>query len=399
LSIAEDVVDSRSANERLRAIRGAMETLEYDALLAYKVGGEAYAYGGQGYFRYVAPQIAPLPIPPATAIVTADGPVVCAMYRGLTDFELDEEGSLEIRTCEMTDMTRLRSHEMVRIVVETLRERAPNARRVGLVLRDELPVWLVDALRAELGAVEIDDATDVLDRLLMIKDPEALTRLTAVAELADEALEVLFDRVRAGATEVAVVAGVKEHATAAGAEYADIRLATNDPVAGRARVGASSLKVIERGDHLHVGMDISLDGYWANIVRRGVLGRASSAYRDLYDVVRSTYDGVVDDLRVGNRVGDAASAATARMAEYMSSTGTVGWEAQRLGHGIGLENQERPFLIEGEDMTVAEHMTFAVHPGVLVPGVGQAAIGNLVRVGSNGPDALSRYTADLTELD
>lgn len=390
---------AHAVSDRLVSIQRVMKEADLDALLCYKVGGEAYAYGGQGYFRYVVPEISPLPIPPAVALVVPEGSAMCVMYRGLTEFGGENDGSLEIRTCEMTDMTRLRSREMLRVVAEAVRERAPRARRVGFVLRDEMPVWIIEGLGAELGTVDIIDSTEDLDRLMMVKDSQGLERVTAVAELADAALDLLLSRVTAGATEVEVVADVKRYAIASGAEYADIRLATNSPSSGAFRVGASSLKPIQRGDHLHIGMDISLDGYWANVVRRGVLGTASSAYRDLYEMVHSMYHQVVRDLSIDTPVGAIAREAAQYARAYFEAIDVSGWEAQRLGHGIGLENQERPFLIEDESFAVAAGMTFAVHPGVLVPGVGQAAVGNIVAVAHDGAYALSRFSDALTELD
>lgn len=399
MSIQNVVSRPLDIQQRLAAVRTSMRDSNLEAVLVYKVGSEAYAYGGQGYFRYVAPQVSPLPIPPAIALVTADGPVICVMYRGLTELETLNDDAFEVRTCEMTGMTRLRSTEITRVAADALRERVSDLARLGLVLRDEMPVWLVDALVAELPTIEIVDATEELDRLMMIKTDVEIERVAATAELADAALEVLFSRVAPGATEAEIVADAKRFAYASGAEYADIRLATNNPVTGKFRVGASSLKRVETGDHLHVGMDISMDGYWANIVRRGVLGKASTDYRDLYEASRSVYHQVVDGMAAGRVVGRIASEAAQATKTFLDEMGVVEWEAQRLGHGIGLENQERPFLIADEGMSIATGMTFAVHPGVLVPRIGQAAVGNIVAVGDEGAYSLTQSTDSLTEID
>ena len=40
----------------------------------------------------------------------------------------------------------------------------------------------------------------------------------------------------------------------------------------------------------------------------------------------------------------------------------------RLGHGIGLDGHERPYLVDGDDTVIEPGMAFSIEPGIYMPG-------------------------------
>jgi len=183
-----------------------------------------------------------------------------------------------------------------------------------------------------------------------------------------------------------------------GAAYADIRVATGRPGTSQHGVRPSTKKPIEPGDHVHVGVDINYEGYWVNVVKRGVVGVPEALHKKVYQVAVEMERAAIGQLQPGRPAGNAARAAmqVLKAAQAQGLIGSV--TVQRLGHGVGLENQERPFLIENETTNVVPGMTLAVHAGFSVLGGPQVANGDMVLVTGAGPELLTAFPPDLAQV-
>jgi Xaa-Pro aminopeptidase len=72
----------------------------------------------------------------------------------------------------------------------------------------------------------------------------------------------------------------------------------------------------------------------------------------------------------------------------------MGADDQRIrfiGHGVGLELDEYPFLAQGQDMPLAEGMTIALEPKLIIPGRGVVGIENTHVVTAEGLESLTRF--------
>ena len=66
-----------------------------------------------------------------------------------------------------------------------------------------------------------------------------------------------------------------------------------------------------------------------------------------------------------------------------------------VGHGVGLELDEYPFLAKGQEMPLAEGMIIALEPKLILPGVGVVGIENTHVVGPNGLESLTRADEEI----
>jgi Xaa-Pro aminopeptidase len=79
----------------------------------------------------------------------------------------------------------------------------------------------------------------------------------------------------------------------------------------------------------------------------------------------------------------------------------MGAEANRIkfiGHGVGLELDEYPFLAKGQDMPLVENMVIALEPKLIFPGRGVVGIENTHLVTPSGLKQLGRYPDEITIL-
>ena len=84
---------------------------------------------------------------------------------------------------------------------------------------------------------------------------------------------------------------------------------------------------------------------------------------------------------------------------HLAEHGLDGYFIHRIGHGIGLEEHEDPYMVEGNDTPLAAGHAFSVEPGVYVAGEWGARIEDIVVATEDGPRVLNRVDHALAVID
>ena len=82
--------------------------------------------------------------------------------------------------------------------------------------------------------------------------------------------------------------------------------------------------------------------------------------------------------------------------------GSWGYGAGRvafIGHGLGIEVDEFPFIAQGQKLALQEGMTFAFEPKFIMPGHGIAGLENTYLVTSEGLESLNTATEELVIIE
>ncbi len=126
----------------------------------------------------------------------------------------------------------------------------------------------------------------------------------------------------------------------------------------------ASRREMQEGDLVVVDIPTCVDGYHADQTRTYALGRASDVARALHDGLRGVADRLIADLRPGMTAGGAYEIATAQAERVGIGDGFLafpdGVRAHFIGHGVGLEANETPFLIGGSQAPLAAGMVLAI---------------------------------------
>jgi Xaa-Pro aminopeptidase len=156
-------------------------------------------------------------------------------------------------------------------------------------------------------------------------------------------------------------------------------------------VGAS-LKKMRAHEPILVDFGTCFHGYQADETRMFSIGRMKQKFIDAYKVCKEIHDAVLEETRPEADC-KAIFLKTLRMAEKLgykdSYLGPPGLQTRFIGHGIGLELNELPFIAQGQHYPLEEGMTFAVEPKIVFPGEGSAGLENTVLVTKNGYEILT----------
>jgi Xaa-Pro dipeptidase len=131
--------------------------------------------------------------------------------------------------------------------------------------------------------------------------------------------------------------------------------------------GTTKPQKLKDGDVILIDGGCSVEGYESDVTRTSILGKPSEKITRAYEVVRKAQDAALDAARAGRLSGTVDDAARA----VITSAGygpDYKFFTHRLGHGIGLDGHEHPYLVRGSKTALEAGMTFSNEPGIYVPG-------------------------------
>ena len=131
--------------------------------------------------------------------------------------------------------------------------------------------------------------------------------------------------------------------------------------------GTREKKSLREGDIILVDGGCSVKGYRSDVTRTIVFGKASERQRTVWNVVKEAQEAAFKLIRQGLPCAEADIAARKVVEKAGFGAGYESF-AHRLGHGIGMEGHEFPYLVKSNKMEMLAGMTFTNEPGIYLYG-------------------------------
>lgn len=262
---------------------------------------------------------------------------------------------------------------------------------------DTLPVRLLEAARGLVDRLEI---SDLAAQARWCKRPEELAYVRAAAGYADLCLEAIHDGaaaiIRGGGTEqdilrhgvgVAQAALLRDHGATLGATKLAITASVHSGPRAALPHGRTGPRQPRPGDTLIAGIGCALGGYHAESGATWTIGAPSAAQRACLAAADAARDAAIDAAVPGATCAQVD--ATAR--DAIAGAGFGAFLRHRIGHGMGLQGHEPPWLAPGDLTRIAPGMVFSNEPGIYRPGIdGYRTIETMI-VTSAGVEVPSRF--------
>jgi Xaa-Pro aminopeptidase len=228
-------------------------------------------------------------------------------------------------------------------------------------------------------------ASDLINPMRAIKDDEELERMRAASALADRVFELVVPKLRAGMSELEITQEVDYQFLLNGAESTSFQ--TGIYIIGPEESGAwpgeshGGGRQLRPGDSLMFDFGCVLDGYCSDFGRSVVVGEPSAEYRRVHELVLQAQQAGIDAMRPGQSTTAEVNATARRVLE---DAGYGEAFTHRLGHGIGLEDHEEPYLVRGNRLALRPGMTVSNEPGIYLPGTLGVRIEDIAAVTPDG---------------
>ena len=131
--------------------------------------------------------------------------------------------------------------------------------------------------------------------------------------------------------------------------------------------GTKQPQKLKEGDVVLIDGGCSVDGYQSDVTRTGVFGKPTEKVQRAFESVRKAQNVALDAARAGKLSGSVDDAARAVITSAGFGPGYK-FFTHRLGHGIGLDGHEHPYLVRGSKTVLEVGMTFSNEPGIYIPG-------------------------------
>jgi Xaa-Pro aminopeptidase len=240
---------------------------------------------------------------------------------------------------------------------------------------DALPWRLADAARDRVRHLA---PTDMVSEARAAKQPEELAFIRAAAGYADLCLQAIRDDVaaivRGGGTELDILAhGVgtaqrallRDHGARLGHTRLGITASVHSGPRGALPHGRTIARVPQASETLIAGIGAAVGGYHAESGVTLVLGAPSADQRRCLKAAIAADAAARAALRPGTACKDVNEAALG----CIRDAGLGAFIRHRIGHGMGLEGHEGPWLAPGDRTPVAPGMVFSSEPGIYRPGI------------------------------
>src|SRR4029450_992177 len=155
---------------------------------------------------------------------------------------------------------------------------------------------------------------------------------------------------------------------------------------------------IAAGDLVTTELTPAVEGYFVQICRTLVAGKASAAQRRAFDVFREALEAGVAAVRPGAVAADVARAENDVFRKHgLGDYTTSKWTRVR-GHGVGLFWDSKPHLLEDIETELVPGTALIVHPNTYHPDAGYIVLGDAVVVTDAGVEVLCRAPRELFEV-
>ncbi|MFB6155451.1 MAG: M24 family metallopeptidase [Haloferacaceae archaeon] len=151
---------------------------------------------------------------------------------------------------------------------------------------------------------------------------------------------------------------------------------------------------IQEGDNIVTIVKATVGGYETELERTMFVGEPSEEQRELFGVMREAQQTAIDTLADGVPYADVEEA----VLDVYETHGVTEYNHHHIGHNIGMDFHERPFLDVGYEGTLRAGELYTVEPALFVPGVGGFRHSDTVLVTDDGAERLTYYPRDIDEL-
>jgi Xaa-Pro dipeptidase len=248
------------------------------------------------------------------------------------------------------------------LVAQGLKDRSLTTGKLGI--EESVHFVFADGIAKAAPQATFTSATPVTAGCRMIKSAHEIALMRLASQVTLAAYEAVYHDLREGMTQPQVedlIATAYEKLGFPGEASVEVGEYSAFPH------GSTAPQIIHEGSIIMIDDGCTVEGYQSDITRTFVLGKASDKMKKVSDIVHRAQSAALAAARPGIECG-AVDAAARKVVTDAGYGPDYKYFPHRVGHGIGMDGHEWPYLVRGNTTKLQPHMTFSDEPGIYLRG-------------------------------
>ena len=249
------------------------------------------------------------------------------------------------------------------------------------------------ALQQQASSLHWCCADSILAPLRRKKDAEEIQTIEAAQHMAETALGKLLKEPLVGQTEQQIASRLMELRLQEGFESVGCGIVASGPNTASPH-HVNGQRILQEGDVLMFDIGGLYNGYRADFTRTFAVGFMPQGFSEIYQIVLEAPMAGKTAAHAGVPAKEVDFAAR----QVIEKAGYGPYFTHRLGHGIGLEVHEPPFIGSSNNLQLEYGNVFSCEPGIYLPGRFGVRIEDLLVLEETGVRSLNTLSKELTIL-
>jgi Xaa-Pro dipeptidase len=278
-----------------------------------------------------------------------------------------------------------------RLVAQGLKDRGLAGGKLGM--EENVRFVFSDGITKAIPQITLASATAVTAGCRTIKSANEIALMRLASQVTLAAYEAVYRALREGMTQ---------HQAGDLIDAAYERLGF--PGEASVQVGEYSAlphgsvtpQVIREGSIVMIDDGCTVEGYQSDITRTFVLGKASDKMKKVFDIVQRAQSAALATARPGVECG-AVDAAARKVISNAGYGPDYKYFPHRVGHGMGMDGHEWPYLVRGNSTKLQPNMTFSDEPGIYLRGEFGIRLEDDMHITDNGAELFTPQSPSLED--
>jgi Xaa-Pro dipeptidase len=276
-------------------------------------------------------------------------------------------------------------------IAQGLRDRGIANGKIGI--EETMRFVFAEGISKAASEATVASATPVTAGCRMLKSAHEIALMRLAAQVTLAAYEATYRALQDGMTQAQVQEFVrKAHEQLGFTGDADVQVGEFSAFPH----GSVTPQVIHEGTIVLMDGGCTVEGYVSDITRTYVLGRATDKMKSVFDIVHRAQSAALAAARPGVDCGAIDTAA-----RKVVTDGGYGpdykYFTHRLGHGMGMDGHEWPYLVRGNTTKLQASMTTSDEPGIYIRGEFGIRLEDDMHVTDNGAELFTPQSPSLED--
>jgi len=206
-----------------------------------------------------------------------------------------------------------------------------------------------------------EETENMIEKQRMIKDEEEIAKIQKACEITDNCFSYLQDYIKIGMTEKEIAYEIEKYFLTHGAEGIAFETIVASGKNSSKPHAKTTEKKIEAGDPITIDFGCIYKGYCSDMTRTVFAGYVPNEIKPIYDLVLKNQLQTLKDMKEGANIRTLFRNVENDFKLYNHNL------VHSLGHGIGLEVHEFPYINSKNDNMLKANMVVTNEPGIYLP--------------------------------